>query len=122
MITLILLEFIARLILHIPDIHERRVLYYGAANTSKLRAVVRAGWDPTAAARADSSQRPDLEPSTPFGQRRRIRWARLIRRIWLEDPLLCPECPGRAGRNPSERVSGIVGIRIYARDFETFRP
>lgn len=26
--------------------------------------------------------------------RRRMRWAQLIKRVWLEDPLLCPECGG----------------------------
>lgn len=23
-----------------------------------------------------------------------MRWAQLIRRVWLEDPLLCPDCGG----------------------------
>jgi hypothetical protein len=85
------LEFIARLILHIPDIHEQQVLYYGAyANASKLRR--RLG------ARAESvlplpcPYPADAGTLSPFEQRRRIRWARLIRRVWLEDPLLCPEC------------------------------
>ena len=68
-------------------------MYYGAyANASKLRAVVRPGWEPPAVAHADSSHRPDLEPPTPFQQRCRIRWAQLIRRVWLQDPLLCPDC------------------------------
>jgi len=34
----------------------------------------------------------DLEAPTLYKQKRRIRWAQLIRRVWLEDPLLCPDC------------------------------
>ena len=42
------LEFIARLILHIPDVRERQVLYYGAyANASGLRARLREFPEPT---------------------------------------------------------------------------
>ncbi len=32
------------------------------------------------------------EEPTPFERRRRIRWAQLIAKVHLEDPLLCPEC------------------------------
>jgi len=34
----------------------------------------------------------DLEAPTLYEQKRRIRWAQLIRRVWLEDPLLYPDC------------------------------
>jgi hypothetical protein len=36
-------------------------------------------------------------PGIPFERRRRIRWAQLIQRVWLEDPLLCPNCGGTRG-------------------------
>ncbi|MFC1529694.1 transposase zinc-binding domain-containing protein [Gemmatimonadota bacterium] len=85
------LEFIARLILHIPDVRERQVLYYGAyANASRLRARQRASAG-SVNSRPSSS---DLEAPTPYEQQRRMRWAQLIRRVWLEDPLLCPDCGG----------------------------
>ena len=85
-----MLEFIARLIVHIPDIQERQVVYYGAyANASGIQQQHRHTreegggpvlWIP-----------PDEEP-TPFERRCRIQWARLIAKVYLEDPLLCPEC------------------------------
>jgi hypothetical protein len=37
---------------------------------------------------------PPVEEPTPFERRCRMRWAQLIRRVWLEDPLLCPDCGG----------------------------
>jgi len=83
------LEFIARLILHIPDVRERQVLYYGAyANASALRVRLRELPEPTHSCPAPA----DLEEPTIYEQKRRIRWAQLIRRVWLEDPLLCPDC------------------------------
>ncbi|MFC1559402.1 transposase [Gemmatimonadota bacterium] len=61
------LEFIARLILHIPDVRERQVLYYGAyANASGLRARQRAS-------AISVNSRPfssDLEAPTPFERQR----------------------------------------------------
>ena len=84
-------EYIARLITHVPDVQERQVVYYGIyANASRLGQAHRR--------RAGDSESSvwiaDLEEPTPFERRRRIRWAQLIRRVWLEDPLLCPNCGG----------------------------
>jgi len=85
------LEFIARLIMHIPDVRERQVLYYGAyANASGLRARQRA----SAISVNSQPSSSDLEAPTPLERQRRMRWAQLIRRVWLEDPLLCPDCGG----------------------------
>ncbi len=85
------LEFIARLLLHVPDVRERQVLYYGAyANASGLRTRLRASTEPV----SPSLNPADLEAPTPYERQRRIRWAQLIRRVWLEDPLLCPDCGG----------------------------
>ena len=84
------LEFIARLITHIPDAHERQVVYYGAyANASGIqrqhRQARQRGGGPVRWALVE-------EEPTPFERRRRITWARLIAKVYLEDPLLCPEC------------------------------
>ena len=84
------LEFIARLITHIPDAHERQVVYYGAyANASGIQRQHRR-------ARQEEGGpvmwTPLEEEPTPFERRRRMRWARLIAKVYLEDPLLCPEC------------------------------
>ena len=85
------LEFISRLILHIPDVRERQVTYYGTyANASRHRLQKRMSAGPVDGFVPLS----ELEEPTPFELRRRIRWAQLIKKVWLEDPLLCPECGG----------------------------
>ena len=89
-VELEVLEFIARLILHIPDFHERQVVYFGAyANASGIRLQHRR------ARQEDGGpvlwMSPEEEP-TPFERRRRIRWQQLIAKVYLENPLLCPEC------------------------------
>jgi len=35
-----------------------------------------------------------IEEPTPYQRQQRTKWAQLIRRVWLEDPLLCPHCGG----------------------------
>jgi ribosomal protein S27E len=85
------LDFIARLTAQIPGPHERIVHYYGPyANASRLRSVTKA-----------TSQAPDCPTDCSdeadqgeYIKKRRVRWARLIRMVWLEDPLLYPRCGG----------------------------
>jgi hypothetical protein len=86
------LEFIARLVLHIPDVRERQVLYYGVyANASKRMKQLQ-----TSEGQGDSAGSGTLpEPPvvlTPFRKRQRMKWAQLIRKVWATDPLLCPDC------------------------------
>jgi hypothetical protein len=85
------LEFIARVVQHIPDVRERQVVYYGVyANATKRlpRRREEEGQGTSAGTLIP------LEEPTPYQQRQRIRWAQLIQRVWLEDPLLCPHCGG----------------------------
>ena len=85
------LDFISRLVLHIPDVRERQVTYYGSyANASRLRRLKRA----SCGANVGFVPLSELEEPTPFEMQRKIRWAQLIKQVWLEDPLLCPECKG----------------------------
>jgi len=75
------------------------VLYYGAyANASGRRARLREFLEPTHSCPSPA----DLEAPTIYEQKRRIRWAQLIRRVWLEDPLLCP----------NSRSSPPVGLQV----------
>jgi len=83
-------EFIARLITHIPDSQERQVVYYGAyANASVLQRKHRRAREGQGEA---SPWAPPAEEPTPFERRCRIRWAQLIAKVHLDDPLECPEC------------------------------
>ena len=80
------LEFIARLVLHIPDVREQQVLYYGVyANASRRlphgRAEKNEGDGPGGRAPWTSIEEPGV-----YQRRQRIRWAQLIRRVWAEDP------------------------------------
>ena len=85
------LEFIARLVQHIPDVRERQVVYYGVYANASKRLPRR---------RAEEGQGGEvgglmpIEEPTPYQRQQRIKWAQLIRRVWLEDPLLCPHCRG----------------------------
>lgn len=85
------LDFIARLTVQIPDSHERLVHYYGPySNASRLGSVTKVG-DRTPDCQTDCNDEAD---QGEYIKERRIRWARLIRMVWLEDPLLCPRCGG----------------------------
>ena len=84
------LDFIARLTVQIPEAHERLVLYYGLySNASKQRRVSN-GRHETSACPADQFDGNESE----WVKMRRMRWAKLIRQVWQEDPLLCSRCGG----------------------------
>lgn len=79
------LEFLAALIPHIPGTHEKTVLYYGwYSNRSRGERRKRAAGAPLAP--------PALKETPPSPARRA--WARLIRKVYEVDPLLCPACGG----------------------------
>jgi hypothetical protein len=80
------LRFLAELTAHIPGVHEKTVIYYGhyshrvrgeRKKTARLSAV------------ADVTTPEERAPAHV-----RANWARLIRKVYEVDPLLCPECGG----------------------------
>ena len=86
-------EFVARVIMHIPEPRRHLVRYYGwYSNVSRGKRrkaeaengeVVGAGADPASrAARVEARDARAL----------RRNWAQLIKRIYEVDPLLCPSC------------------------------
>jgi hypothetical protein len=86
-------EFVARVIMHIPEPRRHLVRYYGwYSNVSRGKCrkaeaengeVVGAGVDPASrAARVEARDARALRRS----------WAQLIKRIYEVDPLLCPSC------------------------------
>ena len=82
---------ISWLIVHIPDVREHQVTYYGPyANASRHRQQRERSAGP------DDGLVPlsELEEPTSFKLRCSKRWAQLIKQVWLEDPLLCPERKG----------------------------
>jgi len=87
------LDFIARLSVQVPDPYERLLVYYGLySNASALRKQipVEEGKKEEEESLEDSSDKPKHTGKL----RSKKYWARLIEKIWLTDPLLCPSCGG----------------------------
>ncbi len=90
-------EFLARVIMHVPEPRRHLVRYYGAySNVSRGKrrrqdkATIGAGprdSEYAPAARADRDQSPDARAL-------RRSWAQLIKRVYEVDPLVCPSCGG----------------------------
>lgn len=85
------LDFIARLSVQIPDPHERLLLCYGPYSNASRQRRVSSDTDEPHLPKADCSTGNESE----WNKSRRIRWAKLIRKVWKEDPLLCSKCGGR---------------------------
>jgi Putative transposase/Transposase zinc-binding domain len=75
------LEFLARVLIHIPEPQKHLVHFYGAY-ANRVRATYRE--QPAAA--------PDETETTPSRRTLSKRWAELIYRIFEVDPLNCPRC------------------------------
>ncbi len=103
------LDFLARLVTHIPNKHQVMTRYYGwYANRPR-------GARQKAAAPADGARAPTEvaeRAALPLGEARR-RWAELLRRIYEVDPLVCPACGG-AMRILAFITEGAVIDRILA--------
>ena len=89
-------EFLARIIMHIPEPRLHVIRSYGAyssvvrARQRRAREAATAGvTSPHAAQTARAAPAPDPDMRTL-----RHRWAELIRRIYEVDPLACPRCGG----------------------------
>jgi hypothetical protein len=84
------LEFLAMLVPHVALRFECRIHSYGAISTTIRREL---GW----VKKEDASNGPlDVvvveDEDSAFVKLRRRNWARLIRKVYLENPALCPAC------------------------------
>jgi len=84
--TFIALDWLAQLTTHIPNKREPLVRYYGFYSNRCREDRKKKGKDDTIPAVVDSGL-----PSKVFQQN----WARLIKKIYEIDPLLCPKCQGQ---------------------------
>ena len=86
-------EWLELLCKHIPDRYEHLVRYVGWYSN-------RARGERAKALKALKAQAPatqpaaDLETASEFATRAKVTWARLIRRVYEADPLVCPKCKG----------------------------
>jgi hypothetical protein len=86
------LEFLARLLSHVPRRSEIHIRYYGAYSVRRRAAWRKAGVRPGEV----QQQWPAAGESPPPGVRAcRRRWAELLRRIWDIDVERCPRCGSR---------------------------
>ena len=79
------LEFLARVVDHIPEPSQQTVRYWGYyanAARGRRRKALPAG---------DALQAPPRDDDE-FTRSTRLTWAKLIRRVYEVDPLLCPFC------------------------------
>ena len=87
------LEFLARLVMHIPDPHRVLTPYYGWY-ANRTRGMRRRTGGTDAAPPVESPAEVGAPVPLPLREARR-RWAQLLRRIFEVDPLLCPRSLSR---------------------------
>jgi hypothetical protein len=88
------LDFLAALCTHIPDRGQELVRYSGAfSNVRRARAhaVASAAAEPAGPQLAHDE---DSGCAGEFARRLRSSWARLIKKVYEADPLVCPRCGG----------------------------
>jgi hypothetical protein len=90
-------EFLARVIMHIPEPRRHLVRYYGAYSNVSRGKRRRQGEATSGAAPRDGEQAPSARARrdhSPDARAFRRSWAQLIKRVYEVDPLLCPSCGG----------------------------
>ena len=89
------LEFLARLLAHVPDANEVLVRHYGAYSVRRRARWRRAGILSDARPPHEITPVPgDPASDWPALRARRQRWAELLQRLFAVDPLSCPRCGG----------------------------
>jgi hypothetical protein len=82
-------EFVARVLVQIPDPRRHLVRYYGAYSN---RARGQRRKEEAQLQGNDSAEVEEPVPPPPERAALRRRWAKLIRRVYEIDPLVCPRC------------------------------
>jgi hypothetical protein len=91
------LDFVARLLAHVPDPRRHLVHYYGAYSNvvrGKLKARNRAQQGEPLASGPGVHPPPPPACASPSLAALRRGWAQLIRRVYETDPLVCPRSRG----------------------------
>lgn len=89
------LEFLARVIMHVPEPRRHLVRYYGwYSNVSRGKRRRLQGTRPADQAGAAREPRGDEHDRSPDARALRRHWAEMIKRIYEVDPLICPSCGG----------------------------
>ena len=96
------MEFVARVVTHIPDPNRHTIHYFGRYSN---RAKPKSSQDSTSEELSDPKETSLAPPS-----KLRRRWADLIRRVYQTDPLECPKCG-----SPMHILSFITQDRVIRR-------
>lgn len=88
------LDFLAALCTHVPDRGQQLIRYYGAFSNARRVSPGSAASACASPAAAQTMQQEDSDSSAEFARRRRRSWARLIKKVYEADPLVCPRCSG----------------------------
>jgi transposase-like protein len=95
------LAFIAEVVSHIPNVHEKTAIHYGfysnkTRGTRKAKGEAAASADASAAAEVSPGASAEGEGSPTEADRApveiRRNWSRLIKKVYEVDPLVCPQC------------------------------
>ena len=88
------LDFIAHVTAHIPERHEKRVIWYGYySNKSRGMRKKKAQAEGKLPAKSQAEIVAETEDKAPLEIRRA--WAYLVSRVYEVDPLVCTNCGGR---------------------------
>ena len=85
-------ELLARLLMHVPEPRLHLMRYFGHYSSAARARRQRTGETAEEATNQKAATSPEQEPSSAERRRLRRQWARLIRRIYEADPLLCGQC------------------------------
>jgi hypothetical protein len=94
------MDFVARVLVQIPDPRRHLVRYYGFySNVARGKRKKAAPAEPSASGEA---LKTETTPERADRAVLRRRWAEMIRRVFEVDPLVCPRCGGEM------RVVGFI--------------
>jgi len=80
--------------MHVPDSGQQLVRYYGAWSNARRVSARAAELARSPASEAPAMHREDTDSEEEFARARRRSWARLIKKVYEANPLICPRCSG----------------------------
>lgn len=108
------LEFLARVVLHIPEPRRHLVRYYGLCLNVSRRKRLRAQGEIDEVDVCPSPSSAGKHEAGPDARAMRRAWAQLIKRIYEVDPLVCPSC-GREMKVITQRAVVDKILRHFER-------
>ena len=87
-------EFIGQLLAHVPNPYENAATYFGGySNHFRHRMWEQGVWErPGQRAGCDGNHQGEIPVEEKDAKKPSASWARLIRKIWGENPVRCPRC------------------------------